>query len=320
MNKIKLTALAVVAAISLPTMATAAPKVYGKLSVTVQNSDIESNADGDKWEIKSNASRIGFKGDAELDAGLTGIYKIEYEIDNIDKTKSSSEDIFKARATWVGLKGDFGTVIVGREDTPLKKSQKKVDLFNDLSGDIKNVLKGDNRESNIIQYTSPKIADAVKIKLMTQFGEGEDIDGETGNEDGLFDVYSVSAAYNKDGIYAAIAYDSGIDEQEILRLTGQVNLGDLQLGAMWQDAEPTDGSADSEDGYHVSAAYKLGKAKLKAQYTASDIKAAGADQFSVGAEYKLGKKTTAHGFYTAYDADAADSGKDFYGVGIIHKF
>ena len=162
---------------------------------------------------------------------------------------------------------------------------------------------------------------------MTQLGEGKDIDNDDGDdnaatkaEDGLFDVYSVSAAYNKDGIYAAIAYDSGIDEQEILRLTGQVNLGDLQLGAMWQDAEPTDGSADSEDGYHVSAAYKLGKAKLKAQYTASDIKAAGADQFSVGAEYKLGKKTTAHGFYTAYDADAADSGKDYYGVGVIHKF
>ena len=38
-----------------------------------------------------------------------------------------------------------GTIFAGTHDSALKKSQLKVDLFNDLSPDIKNILHGGNR-------------------------------------------------------------------------------------------------------------------------------------------------------------------------------
>ena len=42
-------------------------------------------------------------------------------------------------------------------DTPTKKAQGKIDLFNDTAGDIKNILWGENRSKKIIQWSSPKV-------------------------------------------------------------------------------------------------------------------------------------------------------------------
>ena len=57
----------------------------------------------------------------------------------------------------MGLKGSMGTIFLGKHDTATKKSQKKIDLFNDLAGDIKNILQGENRMSDLVGYTTPKI-------------------------------------------------------------------------------------------------------------------------------------------------------------------
>ena len=54
-----------------------------------------------------------------------------------------------------GIKGSFGTVWAGKHDTPTKLAQGKIDLFNDLEGDIKNTFEGENRVSNIVAYSSP---------------------------------------------------------------------------------------------------------------------------------------------------------------------
>ena len=47
----------------------------------------------------------------------------------------------------------------GKFDTPFKVSQGKIDQFGDLRGDINEIVGGSERANNIIQYSSPKIAD-----------------------------------------------------------------------------------------------------------------------------------------------------------------
>ena len=165
--KRKLLPFAIAAAVAVPGVAIADATIYGKLNVSVRNVDTGE----DTWELESHASRLGFKGDAELDYGLTAIYQMEYEISPDQEDGGESDDTFKQRDIFVGLKGGFGTLKLGNMDTPLKKAQGKVDLFSDIV-DMNLLLDGENRQDNAINYTSPKFANMFTINTMIEVGDG----------------------------------------------------------------------------------------------------------------------------------------------------
>ena len=149
--------------------------VYGKVNVSLQSSD---KGDGSETELKSNASRLGFKGSQKLDSGLTIIYKYEMQVDVTGDNDKG--DNISARNQYIGLEGDFGQILLGRNDTVFKKSQGKFDLFNDYNADIKKLWKGDNRLSDSITYYSPKFSGV-------QFGISYILDEE--NDDSATSVF-----------------------------------------------------------------------------------------------------------------------------------
>ncbi|MFX9031526.1 porin, partial [Acinetobacter baumannii] len=59
----------------------AAPTLYGKLNVTIDQVD-NKNFDGksDVTEVNSNASRIGVKGEEKLTDNLSAVYLAEWQI------------------------------------------------------------------------------------------------------------------------------------------------------------------------------------------------------------------------------------------------
>jgi predicted porin len=127
-------ALAILSASSFAASA-ATVDVYGKANITFQASD---EGDGSFTEVKSNASRIGLKGGYDLGNGLEVVYKAEFQVD----MDGDADDNISARNQYVGLKGGFGEVLLGKNDTVLKQSQGKIDLFSDLNGDIKKTMEG----------------------------------------------------------------------------------------------------------------------------------------------------------------------------------
>ena len=284
------------------------PDFYGKLNLSVQNANEAGNSFS---EVKSNASRLGVKGQGDLNHGLTAIYQAEYEINPDDGDKDGKT--MTQRNTYAGLKGGFGEVIVGVFDTPLKKLQKKVDLFNDLEGDIKNVItKSDNREANSVQYTSPKFA-GLQLKVDQIASEKSDDSRKDGN--------STSLTYTRGDYYVGVAYDNKVgkkltDKHSALRVVTQVKVAGAQLGALWEEL---DNDGDNKDGWLVSASYKVAGVKLKAQYGQSDIKEEGANTTSVGADYKLGKGAKTYVYYTANNYKTAVN-TEYAGVGIEYKF
>jgi len=60
-------------------------------------------------EVKSFSSRFGAKGETDLGNGLTGFGRFEWDIDFQNAT-----DTITKRHMYVGLKGDFGSVLVGQ--------------------------------------------------------------------------------------------------------------------------------------------------------------------------------------------------------------
>ena len=126
---------------------------YGKLGITAEN---ENNNVTSESDLVSNSSRIGFKGDLNTGSNLSLIYQLEYELDPVDgKADESKERTLKQRNTFVGIKGSLGTLFLGTHDTAFKESQEKIDLFDDLASDIKNILEGENRLSELVGFTTP---------------------------------------------------------------------------------------------------------------------------------------------------------------------
>lgn len=276
-NKILLAALP--AAILLANNALAAVEVYGKINVTSQTNSADQDDglvvtptngdiyDNNTWE--SNASRFGIKASTDIgDSGLKAVAKIEYEAFVDDGQDGTSGDELKQRNIYGGLQGDFGTVIAGKFDTPLKESQGKVDLFNDLIlGDINNVLLvGEIRADNILMYSTPKMESGIAAHIAVMSGEDSGVDNTVtyqAENSGFADYVSASITYDSDMFYAALAHDTGsapttagVDSTsgaEITRLTGQLKLGDFVLGALYQTAESAENN--NIDGVESIARY-----------------------------------------------------------------
>ncbi len=294
-------------------------KIYGKANLTLVDQD---SGDTSGWHLNSNASRLGIKGESKISEELAVVYQVEYEV-CIDSGDCKGQT-FKQRNTFLGLKGNFGMVSAGKHDTPTKLAAKKVDLFNDLEGDIKNAFEGENRVSNVVAYTSPKM-NGFSATLAMIPAEGEDVDQDGQDDTGLKDGLSYSINYTKDNLYLAIAGDQDIDEQDLVRMIAQYQIDALTLGFLYQQNQDNLGAKD-ESGYFFSAAYSLNPdITLKAQYgeIEDDIDGDKEQTLSLGADYKLSKNTKTFIFYTDNtDSEVGLSEDAFtaFGIGMEHKF
>lgn len=326
--------------LGITTAALAEPTVYGKANISLNKHDAEdvSGTLEDNWQLNSNASRLGVKGDVELEDSLKAIYQLEYEI-AVDDGSAQSKDIeadcdgtdtvdncgtaestFKQRNIFVGIEGDFGQVIAGKHDTPLKLSQGKVDRFNDLVlADIKEVISGEVRADNIIIYTAPKMGD-FEGKLAFIPGEGT----EATDDNGIADGFSGSLNYKKEAIWVSLAIDSEVDGMDNTRLTAEYSFDKAKLAAMVQEGEDVAGTTESS-AYLISGEYMLAERwTAKAQYAANTDDTAGAEtdtsMFTAGADYKLGEKAKVFAYASSWETDAADEEQSTFGLGTEVNF
>ena len=287
------------------------PTVYGKLWISVESQD---TASGTEVDMVSNASRLGIKGSMDFGEGIEAIYQAEYEVDPVDGTADESKDrTFKQRNSFVGLKGSMGTIFLGKHDTATKKSQKKIDLFNDLAGDIKNILQGENRMSDLVGYTTPKINGFSATFNAIKGTEGL-------GDDSIGDSTSTSISYDSENFYIALAFDSELKGYDSTRLTLQIPFNRSQLGIMLQDSEKLSTGVE-EDGYVISFSQKVSdKGTLKFQQAESDMKLDSGKQFSFGYDYKLSSKAKAFFFFTDLSGDNTSKEKEITGIGFEYKF
>ena len=287
------------------------PTVYGKLWISVESQD---TASGTEVDMVSNASRLGIKGSMDFGEGIEAIYQAEYEVDPVDGTADESKDrTFKQRNSFVGLKGSMGTIFLGKHDTATKKSQKKIDLFNDLAGDIKNILQGENRMSDLVGYTTPKINGFSATFNAIKGTEGL-------GDDSIGDSISTSFSYDSENFYIALAFDSELKGYDSTRLTLQIPFNRSQLGIMFQDSKKLSTGVE-EYGYVISFSQKVGdKGTLKFQQAESDMKLDSGKQFSFGYDYKLSSKAKAFFFFTDLSGDNTSKEKEITGIGFDYKF
>lgn len=286
---------------SIPTAVLADPVVYGKANLTVQSSDDGVDT---TTEIKSNASRLGVKGSQKLDGGLEMIYKFEMQVDVSDESKELN---FTSRNQYIGIRGSFGEVLIGRNDTVLKQSQGKFDLYSDLEGDVKRLWKGENRMSDSITYKTPKINNF-------QVGVSYILDEENDDSATSLSLAYGDSALKKGTFYAAVAVDNEVKGYDATRVTFATKLDEVIIGAMFQSQENVKTGKD-KTGYLVNAQYKMGKYNFKGQYQTLEDD----NGFTVSVDRKLSKSSKIFAFYTTYNFDMAED-ESYFAVGLEQKF
>lgn len=127
-----LVAAAVAAVAAAPAISHASPTLYGGVHLSLSQSSKAWN-DGKigttNYNFKSqtafgdDASRIGVKGSDSLGNGLTGLYQIELGLNAVNNPNSASNGTspysdpsasVHTRLGYMGVKGNFGTVVAGR--------------------------------------------------------------------------------------------------------------------------------------------------------------------------------------------------------------
>lgn len=284
--------------------------IYGKINVSLQSNDLD-DGNGSQTDVVSNSSRFGIQGGTQLNDDLEVIYKLEWQVDLADLGGS---DNLKSRNQYIGLKGNFGEITIGRRDTVLKTIQGDIDVFSDYEADVKALFEGENRLSNTVSYYSPAFN---QVRFQVSY---------TASDDPLIDDgISTAISYGDEGLddtsfYLGGAVDRKVDGYDIERVVGYTKLASTIVGLMWQQQEKVDGTAEA-DGYVASIKYPYNNFTFKAQYQRMDFSVDGVESsMAAGVDYKLGKNTKVYTWYTGRDLDAIDVNQSYLAVGIEHKF
>ncbi len=111
MFKVRGTPIAVAVALILSPFAVQADGgFYGSVRIGLQFED-GGDADAD-LNLQNWASRLGYSGETALDNGLSAFGKLEFGVDT--RSSDNTDGALSTRQAYIGVKGDFGSVLVGQ--------------------------------------------------------------------------------------------------------------------------------------------------------------------------------------------------------------
>jgi len=290
------------------------PGFYGRVNLTpLVNAPADKSA---TTKVVSNASRLGLQGELPVPGGMMLIYQAEYQI-NPDRDDFNGR-IFTQRNSWVGASGALGTVFAGRSDTPLKLLQANIDHFNDLQGDLRVLVVGENRPNDTVNYVSPTIGGLT-------FSHAALIDGQDTLPDRLTKVTSTSLSYTAGSYLVGIAFDRNVislekTRNDVVRLAGQYHEGDLQLGILYESSVNSANNRGRQDGLLLSVSLTRGSFVYKAQTGMSEQRHDGNRQTSLGVDYIVNRDVRWFTFVTATRADNHAQRSDQVGAGMEIRF
>ncbi|NRA82245.1 MAG: porin [Gammaproteobacteria bacterium] len=285
---------------------------YGKAEIQLNHTDtglMRYVKEGSN--INSPYSRIGIKGTHQLNDKFSAVFKFEYQVKGMD----DDVDTLTARNTYIGIKGNFGEVVFGRNDTRFKKSEANFDLFNETADDISQVLAGQDRLGDSITYSAPRLGQFNLAFTAT-------IKDDTGFDKNGYAwlVTTGDKSLKKSPYYVAYAGTQDLNNLDLHRIVANYRIKHLVLGAMIQQSQTSDGLKDG-DGFMLNAGYQMGQWLAKVQYASDDSKirhAEEVEQLSVGLDYIFDSQAKAYILLSALDLETNDD--NTIGLGLQYKF
>jgi predicted porin len=297
---------AAIAAVVAAPAAMAEVSIYGKAHMAYENKDAATDVD----QIDDRASRLGFKANEDLGNGLSAFVKYEFGTEVMDGTANT----LTARDAIMGLKGDFGTVAVGRMGAPVKGTLYAIGNVQladgnggaDFAGSFDS--KG-YRVDNAIAYMGS--FNGVDVAVATTGNDSTDNHANT----------SISLGTTIGGVKVSVAQlnqDGTADD--VLIAGAKMSMDALTIGVVYEDVD--DASNDTET-TGISASYAMGANVVSAFASSRDFQSAASpdeDRMGLGFEHKLSKKTSIYASYADVDTGATATSYDITSVGMIVNF
>jgi predicted porin len=281
--------------------AVAAPAAMADVSIYgLAHLDIEDSV------LNDRASRIGFKGSEDLGNGMKVSWLYETQVNfttgfeaakNVDNAADTA--FTNGRQAHVTVGGDFGNVHAGYMYFPTKG------LFGFSKTEINGDGVADNSEFLIAEPKGAGVAysnsfGGVKVTLGCA-------NGVAGGAD-MCDTTDMSATGSFGGVNVGIANYSvdGRANGDVLSIAANTKMGDLTLGAIYQDD-------DANSAYVISAAYQMGANKIAVSHGDDESNAAGSQSgTNIVLSHAMSKATSVY--------VANDGLNDQTSIGLVTKF
>lgn len=261
-----LIATAIAGAMSFSVAAQAAPTVYGNIQVVVDVENDNTAAD--------NGSTIGIKGEEALNNGLTGIYKIEMDV-NAAGTKGDNSP-FTGDQAYLGVKGNFGTVRVGSMDTVADDLVSDAIFGEEYVGGEFSAFGGSNREIQQVQYSGEFGAVEARASVNLNGKAGTNATPKDSDLDNAVQVgVKVAVA---EGVSVAAAFDT---YQSAAGVAATLEMGAISAGAAFETQDDIDYVASG------SAAFNYGMGSVYGIVSMFDTGKIDGNRVTAGANYNL---------------------------------
>lgn len=260
------------------TTASAQTLLYGSVRTSL---DYVDAPDGEEsLDLRNNSSRLGFIGTENLGNGLTAEYRYEFGVDSTEGDNLTPSQ----RPSYVGLRGDFGTLRVGTQWTVYALVADVNDVFNNVRSIIGWYL-GPFRFSNGLFYRSPRYRGALWGETLLT------LDGAAGQQS--VDTWQAAVHYHTGGLVSGVAYlkDETRNHRQWVAAAGYRTGAWLITGM----TERVDDPAPGRDAYNLygTVNYSFGPNIARAGYAevhrdqaASDVRA-----YNLGLQHNFSKRS-----------------------------
>ncbi len=262
-----------------------------------------------RWQLDSGSmsrSFLGFRGSEDLGGGLRAVFKLESYL-GIDTGTAGrfAGDAFWGRDANVGLSGQFGTTVLGRNVSPLYLTTITFNPFGESFGFspstrhyFAGAVLGDRSWNNSIAYTNnPR--DPLRVHFAANAREVNNGVLDAGHNFGasvsyLTGPFAVAVAWEKIQ-NSALGLPTGFDQQTAMQASATYDFKLVRLYAQLGRVK-TDASVDTRHLlWHLGAAVPVGNGLILMAYGSSQAKTDFSRitdrMWSLGYDYFLSKNT-----------------------------
>lgn len=210
--------------------------IYGIVDTSIRFLSSDNAAGQHNFVVTNGAisnSRLGFKGTEDLGGGLKAVFRLENGFNSDTGGMSSPGTLFN-RHSYVGLSGTFGTVTLGRQQTP---------LFDLMADHFDPLTVGNYDQNSWMPAGATLVRNSNMLKYYGTFG----------------------------GLAAGVSYAAGEQAGSVKRgsqIGGTLayTAGPFAIGGGFQQTVSPTNSDWKDTAYNLSLSYTLGAAKLFGGY------------------------------------------------------
>jgi predicted porin len=335
-----LIALAVAGFVAAPA-AMAEVTVYGQAHVSLDNwSGDGAVHNNQSLAVTNRASRVGVKAAEDLGGGLTAVAQMEWGVDmtgDASATNIGADNNITARNQIVALAGSFGTVAMGRHDTPYKISTGSLDVFADTAADYNNIIGTnyvggvgfDSRPGQVLAYLSPDFGGFTFQAAIV----AADVADASGDDSDAADATSIAGEFKNGPLFVSLAMEQyadtaggaldGGDAPSSMKLGVGYDFGAVKLGVVGESQKNVGAADDDVTAALVNVAIPMGGNTVIIE--AGQNKAKDADATvtlaAVGLAHGFSKNTSAYAAFGNVNVDTGSSTSDnVLTAGMVVKF